>query len=301
MTWLLVIISAYFLFALVALGDKYLLAGPPNPRSYSFYVGTLGILSLLLIPFVGFFIPDAYQVSLALLAGAIYIFALFWLFTGLENFEASRVVPAIGGFLPLFTFGLVYLFSYGKELLSSYEILAFILLLAGSIFITFEKGKSITSKSLQISAMTAFLFALAFVLAKYVYLAQPFWSGFIWMRIGGFLIALCFIFTKEVKREIFERKFTFQKKTAVFFLFNQTMGGGAFILQNWAIALVPLGSLALVNALEGTKYIFLLIFAILFSLKFPQIFKEKISKEILFQKITAILLIVGGLVLLAIK
>jgi drug/metabolite transporter (DMT)-like permease len=301
MTWLIVIISAYFLFALVALGDKYLLAGPPNPRSYSFYVGALGILSLLLIPFVGFSVPDIYQVSLALLVGAIYIFALFGLFTGLENFEASRVVPAIGGLLPLFTFGLVYLFSYGKELLSSYEILAFILLLTGSIFITFEKGKPITSKSLQISAITAFLFALAFVLTKYVYLAQPFWSGFIWMRIGGFLIALCFIFTKEVKREIFERKFTFQKKTGTFFLFNQAMGGGAFVLQNWAIALVPLGSLALISALEGTKYIFLLILAVLLSLKFPQILKEEISKKIFLQKIIAILLIGGGLVLLAIK
>ena len=298
MLWLIIAISAYFLFAVVALGDKYLLSGPPNPKSYSFYVGVLGILALVLIPFVGFSIPEISQILLSFLAGAIFIFALFGLYTGLENFEASRIVPAIGGLLPLFTFGLVYLFSYGKEVLTSGDLLAFILLIFGSCLIAFKKGKSITSKSLQIAAITAFLFAIAFVLTKFVYLSQPFWSGFIWMRIGGFLTAICFIFTREVKKEIFEKKFTFQKKTGTIFLFNQGIGAGAFILQNWAIALAPLGFLAFINALEGTKYLFLLIFTILFALKFPKILKEEISRKILFQKILAILLIGGGLVLL---
>jgi drug/metabolite transporter (DMT)-like permease len=298
MLWLIIAISAYFLFAIVALGDKYLLAGPPNPKSYSFYVGTLGILVLVLVPFVGFFIPSLSQIILSLLAGSIFIFALFGLYTGFEHFEASRVLPAIGGFLPLFTFGLTFFFSGGKEFLSPWEGLAFILLLAGSVIITLKKGKPIISKSFQISVVTAFLFAIAFVLTKFVYLAQPFWSGFIWMRVGGFLAAICFIFTKEVKEEIFKKKFTFQKKTGTIFLFNQALAAGAFILQNWAIALVPLGLLAFVNALEGTKYVFLLIFAIMLSLKFPKVLKEEISQKILSQKIIAILFIGAGLALL---
>jgi len=43
----------------------------------------------------------------------------------------------------------------------------------------------------------------------------------------------------------------------------------------------------------------LLIFASLISFKFPRILKEEISRKILFQKILAILLITGGLLLLA--
>jgi len=300
MLWLVVILSAYFLFAIVALGDKYLLAGPPNPKSYSFYVGTLGALSLVLIPFVDFSIPEFNQIVLGLLAGAIFLFAQFWLFTGFEHFEASRVVPAIGGLLSLFTFGLVFLFS-GQGFLSFWQILAFASLLIGSILITLERKKTITLKSLKISALAAFLFGLSFVLTKFVYLSQPFWSGFIWMRIGGFLAALSFLFTKEVQREIFAKKFTFQKKTGSIFLLVQALGGGAFILQNWAIALVPLSFLAFVNALEGTKYVFLFAFAILFSLKFPKTLKEKISPETIFQKVLAILLIGAGLVILALK
>jgi len=300
MLWLVVILSAYFLFAIVALGDKYLLAGPPNPKSYSFYVGTLGVLSLVLIPFVGFSIPEFNQIVLGLLAGAIFLFAQFWLFTGFEHFEASRVVPAIGGLLPLFTFGLVFLFS-GEGILSFWGILAFASLLIGSILITLERKKTITLKSLKISVLAAFLFSLSFVLTKFVYLSQPFWSGFIWMRIGGFLAALSFLFTKEVQREIFAKKFTFQKKTGSIFLLVQALGGGAFILQNWAIALVPLSFLAFVNALQGIQYVFLLIFVMIFSFKLPKVLKEEISREIIFQKICAILLIGVGLILIALK
>lgn len=301
MLWLIIIILAYFLLAISALGDEYLLGGPPNPKSYSFYVGTLGLLVIVLIPFVGFSIPDTPQIVLSLLAGTIFIFALFGFFTGLEYYEVSRIVPAVGALLPLFTFGLVFLFSGGKEILILREFFAFLLLILGSVFISLVTGKKISFKSLQISALTAFLFALSFVLAKYVYLAQPFWSGFISMRVGGFLAALCFLFSKQVRDEIFRRKSTFQRKTGTIFLGNQVVGASAFLLQNWAIALVPLSLLPFINALEGIKYVFLLSFTTLLSLKFPQILKEEISRKTIIQKIIAISLIIGGLVLLAIK
>ena len=301
MLWLIVIVSAYFIFALVSLGDKYLLMGPPNPKNYSFYVGVLWILALFLIPFVNFYVPDLTQIFLCFSAGAIYIFALLGLFEGLEKFEASRIVPAIGGILPIFTFVLVYLFSWGKEILNFREIGAFILLISGSIFIVWESSKKISLESLKISFITAFLFALTFVLTKYVYLAQPFWNGFVWIRIGGFLTALCFLFFKEVRKEIFFRKFTFNKKTGTLFLLNQGVGAGAFILQNWAIALAGLAYLAIINALQGIQYIFLFIFTILFSLKSPKILKEEISKKNIIQKIIAIVAIGVGLAILAPK
>lgn len=301
MSWLTVIILAYFLFAIVSLGDKYLLIGPPNPKIYTFYVGILGIFILVLIPFVNFFVPNLYQILFCFLAGAIYIFALLGLYEGLEKFEASRIIPAIGGILPIVTFLLVYFFSNGKETLVPLVFLAFFFLILGSVLITIEPEKKISFGSFKISALTAFLFALTFVLTKYVYLTQPFWNGFIWIRIGGFLTILCFPFFKAVRKEIFFRKFTFNKKTGTFFVLNQGVGAGAFILQNWAIALAGLAYLAIINALQGIQYIFLFIFAILLSLKFPNILKEKISKKNIFQKIFAILLIGIGLTILTLS
>ncbi|MCX6759090.1 MAG: hypothetical protein NT012_00755 [Candidatus Nealsonbacteria bacterium] len=304
MSWLIITISFYFILAIVFLVDKYLLTSSiPNPKVYTFYVGALGILVLVFAPFVGFYIPTIPQIILAFSAGAIYIYALFWFYKSLQLFEASRVVPAIGGLTPLFTFALIYLFSRGREILSFLEIIAFIFLILGSVLINLKKEKLINIKSLKFSVLTAFLLSLSFVLIKYVYLVQPFWNGFIWRSVGGFLMAICFfVFFPEIKKEIFiKRREKFPKKTAIIFLTNQTAGAGAALLQNWAIFLVPLAYMPFINALQGVQYVFLLIFAIILSFKLPKILKEEISREIIFQKVAAILLIGAGLILIALK
>ena len=301
MSWLIIAISAYFLFAIVALIDKYLLGGlMPSPKVYAFYVATFGILALILIPF-GFWIPAPFQVFLALLAGVFHILAIFVYFNGIKNFDASRIVPAIGGLSPLFTFGLIYFFSGSKEALSLIEIIAFILLVLGSIFITREKTKEISLKSFQLSFLAAFFFALHFVLVKFVYLEQPFISGFIWTRIGAFLVAIALFFSKDVRTELFIKRKTLNIKTWRVFFPNEAASAVAFILQNWAIALAGIAYVAIISALAGVQYVFLLIFAVLLSLKFPQVLKEEISKKIILQKTFAILLIAAGLAIITFK
>lgn len=311
MLWLIVTISFYFILAAVFLVDKYLLTSSvPDPKLYTFYVGALGILFLIFIPFVGFYVPSFFQIILALLAGAIYIYALFWFYKSLSLFEASRVVPAISGLVPLFTFFLVYIFSLGKDILPPLGIIAFILLILGSILIVAEKEKFINLKSLKISIVCAFLLSLSFTLSKYVYLSQSFWNGFILIRLGGVIMAVIFLFfVKDIREKIFARRKVanfsqLQKKnykTAIIFLLNQGGGGIAIILQNWALALAPLAYIAVINALQGVQYIFLLILTILISLKFPQIIKEEISKRVILQKGLVMLLIVAGLAFLAFK
>ena len=70
----------------------------------------------------------------------------------------------------------------------------------------------------------------------------------------------------------------------------------AFISLNNAIFL---GSVSLVNALQGVQYVFLLMIALVLSKQFPQIIKEQISQGAVLQKIMAILLIALGLGILA--
>lgn len=301
--WLIVAISAYFILAIVWLVDKYLLTGPiPNPKVYAFYVGILGILVLILAPWVGFYVPGIRQIILSLLTGVVFVYAIFWFFKALRLFETSRVVPAVGGILPIFSFLLIFIFSGGEETLRFWEFLAFTLLILGSILITHQKTKKISLRSFKISAVAAFFFALSAVLSKYVYMDMAFWPGYIWIRIGSFLMALIFLLTGGIKSELLKTRINLQKKTLRIFLLNQAAGAGANILQNWAIALTPLVVyVAVINALQGVQYAFLLIFAALLSLKFPRILKEEISKEIILQKVIAILLIGTGLVILALK
>lgn len=298
MLWLWISLLAYFLLAIVAILDKYLISGPiPLPKVYVFYIGILGMLSLLLIPF-GFFLPSAEILFLALLSGALYIFALLGLIGGLRVFEPSRIVPAIGGILPVFTFLLLFMLPVGGKEPGVAEILAFALLILGTIFISLRKDKMITFKSLRISAASALLFSLSFVLAKFVYLSIPFWPAFIWMRIGGFMAVLFFLFSGSVRKELFSERKSFKAKTAAVFFANQAAAAGGFVLQNWAMALVPISLLPVVNALEGTKYAFVLMLAVFLSFKLPGVLKEEVSGKVIAQKMLAVFLIAGGLAVL---
>ena len=301
MLWLLFAISSYFLYAIAALIDRHLLKSSiPSPNVYCFYVGILGILALFLIP-LGFSIPHPFLILISLLAGAVSIFSLWRFYIALKQFDASVVLPAIGGIMPVVTFFAVYFIFQEREMIAIEKVAAFICLILGSILISMEEKKSITLKSLQHSFLIAILFSAALVLSKYIYSKEMFWSGFIWMRIGAAGTALLFLFSKEVREEIFRKKASFKKKTMGLFLSNQTLAAAAFILQNWAIALVPFIYLAVINALEGTKYLFLLIIVAVLSIKYKNILKGEISKENLIQKAVAVLLISVGLAILALK
>jgi len=300
MLWLTITISAYLILAVVFLVDKYLLVGPiPNPRLYAFYVGVLGIAVLVFIPFIAFYPPTFREAFLSFVSGASFVCAIYWFFKGLRLFEPSRMVPAVGGILPIFTFLLVFVFSGGQEMLKSSGLLAFALLVSGTFLITYEKSKKISLGSLKFSLAAAFLFALSFVSAKYIYMDNPFLVGLVWIRVAGAVAALLFLLNKEVREGLFGQKIGLERKTVAIFLSSQAGGAGANILQNWAIALAPLAYIAVINALQGIQYVFLLVFAALISLKFPKILKEKVSREVLLQKIAAILLIGGGLAMLS--
>lgn len=303
MTWFIIAIVSYFILAVVNLVDKRLLVSLiPSPRIYAFYVGSLSALLVVLTPFVDFRVPDFWQTLLSLSAGAFFVLAILQFYRALRFFEASRIVPTVGGLVPIFSVLFIYLFSLGKELLPFSKWPAFLLLLIGSILINWNRKKSITYESFLISAFAAFLFALSFILSGYVYLSQPFWSGLIMMKLGGLVPALgLFLFSKEIKTELFKRRITFRKETMGLFIGNQIAGAGANILQNWAIALSPLVFIPVINALQGTQYVFLLILSVFFSFRFSHLLKEEISGKILVQKVIAIALIIVGAVSLFIK
>lgn len=303
--WIVAAITAYFLLALVVVLDKYLLSGPlPNPKLYAFAIGIFGALGLLLIPFGFLIIPAWPTIVLGILAGIIQIFAILALFSGLKRFEASRIIPAIGGLLPVCT--LLFTISLGRAVLEGVDIFAFMFLVVGSIGVSFERRQLFTFKSLMYAFSAALLFSLFVVLSKLVYEVQPFLSGLLWIIAGSFLAALLLLLSGELRREILNtlhKRGDVKKALSpyVFLLFagNQALGALGFVLQNWAVALAPFVYISFVNALEGTKYIFVLGLASVISFVFPRVLKEKMDKGAIVQKLSAIVSVGIGLVLLA--
>jgi uncharacterized membrane protein len=89
--WILIVIIAYLFFSLSSLADKFVLAGSPNPKAYTFYIGCLNLLAILFIPFTNFSFPSFTALVWIILEAIVYVLALYSLFCALEKFEVSSV------------------------------------------------------------------------------------------------------------------------------------------------------------------------------------------------------------------
>ncbi len=299
MNWLLIAISAHFIFALVFIVDKFLLSKTAlQPAAYAFYVGLLGIVALALAPF-GFGLLPTSQILISFLAGFLFVLAILFFYQSVQIGEISRVAPIVGGAVPLFTLFFSYFFL--AERLTGIQFIAFFLLVVGGVIMLWPRRKPALvkaplSKRLFLALLAGLFFAGSFVLSKFIYTEQSFINGFIWIRIGGFLGAWLLLFWPKVRQSIFQASRVVKFKVGGLAAANKVLSALSYLLLNYAIAL---GSVTLVNALQGVQYAFLLIIALFLSKKFPQILREQISNGVITQKVMAICLIGFGLVILA--
>ncbi len=295
MIWFFITILIYFIFALAAILDKYILReNALKPKSYAFYDSIGGILFIFLI-FLPQFKIGPNLILIALLVGILKVSAIFVFYTAINNFEPSRVLPAIGGFLPCFTFFFSLALAQNHlENLNFVRIISLFLLISGSFLINFER-KKINLNALGLSFFSAFLFSLYFVFAKFLYLNAKFLNSLLWILFFSGLFSLIFLFSKEVRLELKKERKILNKETAFTFILDKSLSMIGGFLQHLAISLVPISLLAFINALEGIKYVFILILSLFFSKNFPTIFLEKKGKSILCFKILSIFLIFAGM------
>ena len=216
MLWILVITLAYLCFALSSLGDRIILSGHSRPNSYTFFVGILSAAVILLIPFIGISVPQGILWLWIILAALFNILGIYTMFSALNVFDVSKIIPTIGALQPIF----VVIFSFlilGEDAMGSRQILAFVILLLGSVLISIEKNYRVTRRSLKLSFFAALFFSLEMIFAKIVYLNLAFWDGFIWMKIFGLVFVMSFLFNKTFRSDIFNVDQKLDKKIVSYF------------------------------------------------------------------------------------
>ncbi len=307
MSWIFVALSAYFLLAIANLGDKFLVDNVlKNSKAYAFVACVLGALVFVVSPWFLEW-PGFLLFSFNLINGFIFAIALWFLYEALRRGEASRVLVFIGGLTPVFS--LFFSFIIFKEKFLGEQLIGLFLMLVGVFLIAFlptkrswlsRVVKSVglsfkagSKNALFIAAFSAFSYSLYFISTKIAYSHQEFISAFIWTRLGAALFVLLFLFSLKNRLAIIELFSSKGKKKNNFLVFlNQIIGSSGFILQNYAIFL---GSVVLVNALQGVQYAFLLIISAVIALWRPKLLKETFSKRIVFQKSLAVIFIGLGL------
>ena len=295
MSFIWIAVAAYLLFAINGVVDKFLLTrAVKHPVVYAFYIGITGPLTFALAPF-GLKLVSLPDFFVALIGGACFVWALYFLYVATKQTSISRLLPIEGGFVPFFT--LIFAYIMLGERLTGSQFTAFTFLVLGAVLIAFRKDAGgWHPRALGNAVLAAVLFALSFVLTKYIFDQTNFVSGLIWTRLGFFAVALSFLIPKKNRRRIFQAPKETTSGNKILYYGARVSGGLAGFMQNYAISL---GSVTLVNALQGTQYVFLLLLTVFLSMYHPKILKERITRLVLAQKILAIVLISFGLYVLS--
>ena len=191
MNWIYLAIFSHFLFAIVFALDKVLVKKIVSPLKYALIIGAFEGLAVFLIPFVNFVLPQNSIIFLAFLGSLCLSAGLYFYFKALLKNEASWVAPLLfGTLMPVAT----YIFSriFLNEALTPFQLVAFILLLAGGFVISFSRQYKINS--IFYLVISAIFISLGFIFLKIVFNNVNFISGYILSRLGGFLVAIIVYF-----------------------------------------------------------------------------------------------------------
>ncbi|MBI2545001.1 MAG: DMT family transporter [Candidatus Aenigmarchaeota archaeon] len=295
MSWVLLTLLAVNFWAFANIIDKYVIGNHiKNPFIYV-GIGSLPTLlyTIILVLVFGVTIPSLFYFLIALVPGVLTTIAFLMYAKAIDAEEVSRVIP-LYGLGTIFTLLLSTIFL--QEIFTLGKYLGIILLVVGSFFISYKYHKSSGrfSKAFLFMAIVSALYAVSWVIVRYLSYSMDSMSIFIISEIGLVVSAFIpFIANIDQIRKIFIK----DNKIIYFRLLSGFLGFLGLLVYYKAISE---GSAALTTALDLTQAFFVLVYATLISIFIPKILKEEIKGSIITLKILAIALMIIGSYLISV-
>ncbi len=295
-TYIIIAIIGFAMLGITSLLDKFILSKKvSSPAVYTFYVSIFSLLLVFLLPFVTVW-PREPLVWFVVAADSFFFFlGLLFMFKGIKESEISHVGPLIGATVPFFTIFLSRFFL--KEILTERQIIAITFLILGSLVISFEKSEKHNGvhRGMFWGVLSGLFFAGSHIGSKFLYETVGFYSGTILIRSALGLCALALLLLPSVRLVVFAKKEKEEKrnlKNLVLVFANTLFGVIATLMSQYAISI---GSVSVVNSLEGVRYVVLIILMALLSVFFPKFLKEDYTGWEIGQELLAVVLIGVGL------
>lgn len=302
---IILVVIAQFLNAIVALVDKYIISTKkvPQPSYYAFFVSILSALSVFVfffgsipIPIPELSIPSIQNVGIptfsvitvSILSGFTFFFALWSLFTAFRDADASDVIPVVGSVSALAALPLGY-YILGTSISKDFYIGVFLLIL-GALLLSHYRFRK---KVFLVTVVSGIFFALHFISLKYLFGVTNFDNAFFWSRMGIVFTALVIFLPRWAYcKECYVQTTT---KSNRLIIGNKILAGvaGFFLLKA-----IDLSNVALVQALGGLQFVFLFVFSLTIGHALPRECGENIVGRNKIQKTIAISLLVIGFLFL---
>ena len=292
-TWIVLAILAQLISAITVFVDKYVLVHKEHvgkPIVYAFYISLLSGFVFVLIPFGVLSIPPLAILALAFLDSCLFVFGLISLYTALKEGHASDVVPVVGSISAIATAVCAYQWL-AHDLPHSF-IPAFGFMVLGMHLISRFR---LTRRQQFFVLLAGLSFGIMAFTTKIILLHTVFLDGFFWTRAMNVVVALLLLTIPHFRKTIFKGYRGSSHGTRWLVVSNKALNGVATALTLLAISL---GSVSIVQALTGLQFVFLVLFAYLFSSSFPKMLKGEFEKKGRTQKFIGIGCIVVGLVFL---
>ncbi|MCW9054701.1 MAG: hypothetical protein OQJ98_01845 [Candidatus Pacebacteria bacterium] len=305
--WILLVVVAQFLNAIVAVIDKYIVTARVvhKPITYAFYVSILSVFAIFVfffswveIPLDGVSIPSIENVGfpnieillLSVIAGFAFFGSLVALFTALRDADTSDVIPVVGAFSAIGSFVLSF---YFLEFSLTHNFLwGFALLVIGTLLISLFRF--LKAQTLLVAIVSGLLFATHFVCLKVLFGYTHFDNAFFWSRVGIVIPALLVFVLPWIQIHPKKKAMSAEvprKNAIAIILGNKLLAGIASIM---ILKSIELGEVSIVQALGGLQFVFLLMFAVISGKSLPQACGERCSRYDVWQKIISVSIITAG-------
>jgi len=301
--WLLIALLAPTLWAVTNHIDKYLLNQQLDQRGIGALLTASALIGLPCMLAIVLLRPGVLHISLfhslmMVANGVLYIVGLLPYLYALQRDETSIIVPlfqttAIFSYL----LGLIFL----DEQLSIRQLAAVLLLVGGAVIISLERKWQLVQFKADVfwlMLLAALLNAFNWFVFKYVAIQDDFWATSFWEYAGFLLTALFILLAVPPYRRDFVVAMRHGGRQMIgLSALNELIGIGAKTATNIASLLAPL---ALVSSINGLQPLFTFIYGIVLTYYLPRYGSERLSRGIVMQKTTALVLIIAGTTLLSV-
>jgi len=299
---IIITIFASFLWGITNHIDKFMINGVDDSGSS---VKTLLVFSTLVAGLVFtplWLIINRFAVSISIislisvfLSSVIYILATYLYFKALDNNDASIVVVMFQ-LIPVFSY-IISLILF-KENLTIQQIIGSIIIILSAVIISFdfkEKNNKSKIKALILMALSSLFFAIYFILFDLAIRNSSYNSCVFWYQLGFLLLGIILMCIKSFRTTFINAIKTNGKKYFSLNIINEIKNLIANLLVNFPNLTIPI---ALANVLNGFQGAFVFVLGILGVKILPKYFKEDLTKSIVVQKVSCIVLSVIGLIVM---
>ena len=293
MSWLIIALTASFLFGMTNFIDRFLVEKRiKDPFFVSIIGGIAAVIAAgIIIGMRGLSVLGWGDAGILLLSGFVSIIALVPWYKAIKIDDTSRVVPFFQ-LIPVVVLGLSYLLL--DERLTRDQLIGFVLIIGGGLSLAVERPSQELfriRRSFWYVLLSIMLWEPVAVLFKMVAIGGNFWDALVYEMIGAGLGSVALRYYARI---------------------NMWSGLRALSIGTWGIVgtnevlylaargllfyATLIGPTALVSVVGGIQPLFALITGVVMSIWFPEIIREDIKRGTLLLKLSAIAVILVGLV-----